>query len=106
MIRNYLKIALRNLWKYKGFSVINISGLSIGIAFSILTMLFIKNELSHDSFYGHQNKLYALATETKQPGGESSVFVGQPAELVTLLRNEVPGIRKIGFGFWGDVTID
>ncbi len=50
MIKNYFKIALRNLWRNKGFSAINIIGLAIGIATCLIIMLFVNNELSYDSY--------------------------------------------------------
>jgi len=50
MIRNYFKIAFRNLWKNKGFSAINILGLAIGITTCLIIMLFVYNELSYDRF--------------------------------------------------------
>lgn len=50
MIRNYFKIAFRSLWRNKGFSVINILGLAIGIATCLIIMLFVNNELSYDRF--------------------------------------------------------
>jgi len=46
MIKNYLKIALRNIKKYKGYSFINITGLAIGMAVCILLMLYVQHELS------------------------------------------------------------
>ena len=46
MIKNYFKIAFSNLWRNKGFSVINIIGLAIGIATCLIIMLFVNNELS------------------------------------------------------------
>ncbi len=48
MFRNYLKIAFRNLWRTKGFSFINITGLAIGMASAILILLWIQNEMSYD----------------------------------------------------------
>ena len=50
MIRNYFKIAIRNLWRHKNFSAINIFGLAIGIATCLIIMLFVQNELSYDRF--------------------------------------------------------
>ena len=61
MIKNYLKIALRNIMKHKGFSVINISGLAIGIACSILIILFVTHELSYDKFHENSDRIYRLA---------------------------------------------
>ena len=54
MLRNYLNIAIRNLWRTKGFSFINITGLAVGMASAILIFLWIYNELSYDQF--HKNK--------------------------------------------------
>ncbi len=48
MIKNYFKIAFRNLWRNKAFTAINIFGLAIGIATCLVIMLFVQNELSYD----------------------------------------------------------
>lgn len=50
MLKNYMKIAFRNLWRNKGFSLINILGLAIGIATCLIIMLFVSNELSYDRY--------------------------------------------------------
>jgi len=60
MIKNYIKIAWRNLWKNKFFSAINILGLALGMACSILIILWIQNELSVDSFHKNGDRLYAV----------------------------------------------
>ncbi|MBN8823305.1 MULTISPECIES: ABC transporter permease [unclassified Spirosoma] len=58
MLTNYLKIALRNLLRSKGFSVINIVGLSIGMASAILIILWIQHELSYDQFHEKKDRIY------------------------------------------------
>ena len=58
MIRNYLKIAFRNLFRSKGFSFINIAGLAIGMASAILIILWIQHELSYDQFHEKRDRLY------------------------------------------------
>lgn len=50
MIKNYFKIAFRNLWRNKGFSVINILGLALGIATCLIILLFVNNEMSYDRY--------------------------------------------------------
>jgi putative ABC transport system permease protein len=60
MLKNYLKIAWRNLFKNKFFSAINIFGLALGMACSILILLWVQNELSIDSFHANDNRLYAV----------------------------------------------
>ena len=58
MIKNYLKIAFRNLLRNKAFSIINISGLAIGMASAILILLWIKNEVSYDQFHEKKQRIY------------------------------------------------
>jgi putative ABC transport system permease protein len=60
MLKNYLKIAWRNLFKNKFFSAINIFGLALGMACSILILLWVQNELSIDSFHANSNRLYSV----------------------------------------------
>ena len=60
MIFNYLKIAFRNLARHKAFSLINISGLAIGMACSIFILLWVRDELSYDQFHMHANRMYRL----------------------------------------------
>lgn len=61
MIHNYLKIAIRNIKRHKGYSFINIAGLAIGIACSILIHLFVAYELSYDKFHDQADNIYRLA---------------------------------------------
>ena len=63
MIKNYLKIALRNIRKHKGTSLINIAGLAIGIACSILIILFVTYEQSYDRFHDKADRIYRLAVK-------------------------------------------
>ena len=61
MLNNYFKITLRNIKRHKGYSFINITGLAIGIACSILIQLFVSYELSYDKFYDQAGNIYRLA---------------------------------------------
>src|SRR3989337_2288292 len=58
MLKNYFNIAIRNLWRTKGFSFINITGLAVGMASAILIFLWIYNELSYDQFHKNKDYLY------------------------------------------------
>jgi ABC-type antimicrobial peptide transport system permease subunit len=60
MIQSYLKIAWRNLWKNKFFSALNIIGLSLGIVFSLLILLWVKSEFSVDAYHVNGNRLYQV----------------------------------------------
>ena len=63
MISNYLKIAVRNLWKHRGHSLINLLGLSIGMACCILIVAWVTNELSFDRFHSKADWIYRLGLE-------------------------------------------
>ena len=63
MLKNYLKIALRNIIKHKSTSAINIAGLAIGIACSVLILLFVTHELSYDKFHEKADRIYRLAVK-------------------------------------------
>lgn len=60
MLKNYFIIAIRNLWKNKGFSVINITGLAIGMAATILILLWIQDEVSYDQFHKNKDRIYQV----------------------------------------------
>ena len=60
MIRNFFKVAFRNLYKNIGFSSINIMGLATGMASAILILLWIQNEVSHDSFHKKGDRTYTM----------------------------------------------
>jgi len=63
MLRNYLKVALRNIKKQKGYAFINISGLAIGMAACILILLWVKDELSFDSYHENAARIYRLTID-------------------------------------------
>jgi putative ABC transport system permease protein len=61
MIKNYFKVAVRNIFKHKAFSIINITGLAIGIACSFLIILFVTHELSYDKFHVNAKRIHRIA---------------------------------------------
>jgi putative ABC transport system permease protein len=63
MLKNYFKIALRNLARNKVYSFINIAGLSIGLACAMLIVLYVKDEVSYDRFYKNVNNIYRITTQ-------------------------------------------
>lgn len=67
MIKNYFKIALRNLWRHKGFSFINIMGLTVGMTACFLIFLYISFELSYDSFHSKADRIYRVVADIKTP---------------------------------------
>lgn len=93
MIKSYLRSALRNLWKNKFFSAINITGLSIGMAACITIMLFVFYEKSFDNF--HTRNIYRLGEVQKFPGMVSSQKVAlSMAPMGPALQQDYPEVKK------------
>jgi putative ABC transport system permease protein len=65
MIRNYIKIAIRNLWRHKSFSLINIIGLAIGMTAFMLIFMYVQFELSYDKFHAKADRVYRLNVDIK-----------------------------------------
>jgi putative ABC transport system permease protein len=69
MLRNTFKVTLRLLKRQKGFTVINLGGLALGLAASLLMSLFIRDELSFDRFYTKSKRIYRLGSTVGWPYG-------------------------------------
>lgn len=78
MFQNYLYVAFRNLKKNILFSLINILGLAIGLAASIMIMLFVMDELSYDTFWADSDRIYRVQTDYNMPGREPFITVLSP----------------------------
>jgi putative ABC transport system permease protein len=68
MLKNFFLVAVRNLWRNKSFSTINILGLAIGMAAALLIGLWVQNEFSYDSFYTNAGRTYQLYTRAEYNG--------------------------------------
>ena len=67
MYKNYLKIAFRNLWRHRGFSFLNISGLAIGLTAGFLILLYVGFEISYDNFHSKADRIYRVVADIKTP---------------------------------------
>src|SRR6185503_5852997 len=67
MIKNYLKIAFRNLWRHKVFSFINVMGLTVGMTACLLIFLYVRFELSYDNFHSKADRIYRVVADIKTP---------------------------------------
>ena len=94
MFGNYLKTALRNLKKNKTYSFINIFGLTIGMACTILILLWISYELSYDRFHRNSGKIYWAVREYENPNGTSDYSSVTVLPLADALKSEYPEIIK------------
>ncbi|MEO6540516.1 MAG: ABC transporter permease, partial [Ferruginibacter sp.] len=93
MLKHYLKTSLRNLWKNKSFSAINIAGLAIGIATCLLIILYVLDELSYDKFNEKANRIYRINNEVKF--GDNQFDLAQaPGLLGPEVVNEFPQVAQ------------
>jgi len=100
MLLNYLTIALRNLLRKRIFSAINVIGLSVGVASSLIIFLYVQEELSYDSFVPEHERLYRMVEERKYPD-RIAHFAMIPSGFATVLTEEIPEVeastRLVGF---------
>jgi putative ABC transport system permease protein len=89
MLKNYFKLAYRNITKDKAYSIINITGLAIGLASSILILLWVQNELSYDKFHVNANQIYRISTSMVD-----SKNVASPAGMPAGLQEEIPIVKN------------
>ncbi len=91
MFNNYIKIAFRNLFKYKAFSLINVAGLAIGMTCCFLILLWVMDELSFDRFHENADNLYRAVMRVKNDNGVSTSIWG-PFALGPGLKREMPEV--------------
>jgi len=89
MFRNYLKIALRNMKRHKTFSIINISGLVVGLTCFILIFLYVRYERSYDTFHENSDRIFRVTTQ--DPGIDT--WATTSAALAPMLMDEFPEVR-------------
>ncbi|CAG5000192.1 hypothetical protein DYBT9275_02412 [Dyadobacter sp. CECT 9275] len=89
MLKNYFKIAWRNIVRQKAYSILNIAGLSIGMACSILILLWVQNELSYDRFHSRAGQLFRLTCSA----GDFKVAVSS-AGMARGLQSQLPQIKS------------
>ncbi|MCJ7680031.1 MAG: ABC transporter permease [Candidatus Aminicenantes bacterium] len=96
MFKNYFKITVRNLLRYKGYSFINLFGLALGMACCLLIFLFIQRELSYDRFHEHSDRIFRVTREWFNQDGTSSLHLGHVAPPIgPLLQNDFPEIEQM-----------
>ncbi|HZB13452.1 MAG TPA: ABC transporter permease [Chryseolinea sp.] len=94
MIKNYLVIALRNFFKNRGYTLINILGLSLGLTSCIIIFLVIDYDLRFDKFHSRYDRIYRVVQDTKGPSGISYGSV-TPYPLANAFRNDFPDVPMV-----------
>jgi putative ABC transport system permease protein len=94
MLKNYLRIAIRSLIKQKVYTIINVLGLSTGIASCILIVMFVTNEFSYDSFHSNADNIYKVALERKYPN-HSTNYAIIPHSYADVMQHDFPEIASV-----------
>ncbi len=103
MFRNYLKTAFRNLWRNKAFSVINIMGLALGLACSLLIMLWVADEYKVDAFHKNGAQLYSVY-EKQYREGEVDAFHGGPGIMADEMKRVLPDVQYATNYAWNELS--
>lgn len=95
MFKHYLRIALRNLLKHKGYSLINIAGLAIGLACCFVIVLYVRHELSYDRFHANADRIYRLLHTPVQDSNQRSAI--SASAYAPHLKQEFPALEVVRF---------
>src|SRR5688572_10385031 len=95
MIKNYFKTAWRSVVRHKAYSAINIAGLAVGIAASLLIFVVVAYELSYDKFQKNYDSIYRVVTALKNSDGSEDFNPGIPGPAYEALKTDFPQLEKI-----------
>lgn len=95
MLRNYIKSAYRSLKKNRVYSLINVSGLTVGIACCLLISLYVQDEVSYDKFFDDSDRIYRVALERTYPTN-TRFFGSSPVNMAPVLIENYPEIEEAG----------
>lgn len=101
MIRNSLKIAIRNFYKKPAFSIINVLGLAIGLACFVLTLVYINYELNHDAHHEKSDRIYLVTTTIKFVDYSIENQKSTTATLAETLKQTYPEVETATQTFFG-----
>src|SRR6516164_711182 len=104
MFKNYLKTTLRNLWKNKTYSFLNIFGLAIGITCASLIFLWVEDELSFNHQHLKRNNLYQIL-ENQHYDRKTYTFAATPGLLGPSIKSEIPGIANSFRASWNQTML-
>jgi len=94
MLKNYLKIAFRNLRRQKGYAFINIAGLSLGLACCMLIGLYVRDELTYDHFHEAADRTFLVQAQTKLEASGQTLSSNPPPSVNALLVNTAPEVER------------
>ncbi len=102
MVKNYLIVTFRNLFRNKAFSVINVVGLAFGISCSLLTLLWVLDELSMDAFHVNGERLYRVLENQVYTDGKTLTTNSTPGPMAPVIKEKFPEIEFASRMTWGE----
>ena len=100
MIKNYLKTALRIMMRQKAYSAINVTGLSVGIAATLIIIIYIADELGFDKMHSDASRIHRVGFSGRLQGNEITTATS-PAPLADAMQKEIPEVSEVvRFGLW------
>ncbi len=94
MIGNFFKIAFRNLLRHKIYTIINITGLAMGMAICMLILFFVRHELSYDRFHNNAEQIYRVTSEINWSGGQEAAASAQ-FPIAEVIESEFPQVSSV-----------
>src|SRR6476661_9939580 len=101
MLKNYFKIAFRHIKKNKGFSLLNMLGLSLGLTCALLILLWISDEVSYNKFHKKYDDIYQVM-ENHNYDGKIYTFAATPGLLASAMKSELPEVVHTTRMGWGE----
>src|SRR6476619_751932 len=108
MIKNYFKTAVRNLWRNKTTSFINLFGLAVGMTAAVFIFLWVQNEISFDSYHPDKENIYLITNTIKLNKDESLVWEHSPTLMAEMAEKELPEVKnaaRIKIISWQPATV-
>src|SRR5690349_13643557 len=94
MIKNYFKTALRNLWRNKTTSLINLFGLAVGMTAAVFIFLWVQNETSFDDYQPDEENIYGVTSSIPSGKNEVWVWYTSPMLLAETPQKEIPDVEQ------------
>src|SRR5471030_2170500 len=92
MIKNYIKTAFRSLTKNKGFTIINVLGLALGLATCLLIVFYVFDELSYDRYNVKADRIFRVNDDIKF-GGSANSYAVSPAPFAAAIKSDFPEVE-------------
>ncbi len=94
MLKNYLKVAIRSIFRHRVYSLINLTGLAVSLAACLLIYQYVSIELSYDSFHENGDDIYRVVPSLRDDSGEWKNYAMSPMPMAPVLAEELPEIRR------------